>query len=147
MTDVNLRPATADDVEAIVKIALAARTSADIPNLHTRNEDLAFFGRLVASKRVMIAEKAGIPVGFAAIDDGWLEHLWIAPEHHRQGIGRKLLAWARAVVPGDLRLYVFTHNVRAIAFYRAHGAVQIAESDGQGNEERLPDLTLLFAKA
>jgi ribosomal protein S18 acetylase RimI-like enzyme len=142
-----LRTARPDDVAALIRICLAARTSADIPNLHTDEENLDFFGGLVAAKTVMVAEVAGAPVGFAVIHDGWLEHLWIAPEHHRRGIGRKLLAWARDAVPGDLRLYVFTHNVRAIAFYTAHGAARIAATDGQDNEEKLPDLTLLIAKA
>ena len=145
MADVLLRPATAADARSIALISVAARASADIPNLHAPEEDVAFFGRLIGDKQVMVAEKGGVPVGFAAVDDGWLEHLWIAPQHHRQGIGRALLAWARK--SGDLKLYVFTHNVRAIAFYRAHGAVQIAESDGRTNEERLPDLTLRLAGA
>lgn len=140
-----LRPAMAADAAALAAIQLAARTSADIPNLHTAAEDLAFHQGLIAGKTVMVAERDGVPVGFAAIHDGWLEHLWVLPQHHRQGIGRTLLAWARK--SGVLKLYVFTHNARAIAFYRAHGAVQIAESDGQGNEERLPDLTLRLAGA
>ncbi len=140
-----LRPAVATDAAALAAIQHAARTSADIPNLHTAAEDLVFHQGLIAGKTVMMAERDGVPVGFAAIHDGWLDHLWIEPAHHRQGIGRALLAWARKA--GDLKLYVFTHNVRAIAFYRAHGALQIAESDGQGNEERLPDLTLRLAGA
>ena len=140
-----LRSAVMADAAALTAIQLAARTSADIPNLHTAAEDLAFHQGLVAGKTVMVAERDGVPVGFAVTHDGWLDHLWILPEFHRQGIGRVLLAWARK--SGDLKLYVFTHNTRAIAFYRAHGAVQIAESDGQGNEERLPDLTLQLARA
>lgn len=140
-----LRPAVAADAAALAAIQLAARTSADIPNLHTAAEDLAFHQGLIARKTVMVAERGGVPVGFAVIHDGWLEHLWIMPEYQRQGFGRALLAWART--SGALRLYVFAHNARAIAFYRAHGAVQIGASDGQANEERLPDLTLELAGA
>lgn len=140
-----LRPAAAADAAALAAIQLAARTSADIPNLHTAAEDLAFHQGLIAGKTVMVAERDGVPVGFAATHEGWLDHLWVLPEHHRQGIGRALLAWARK--SGDLKLYVFTHNTRAVAFYRAHVAMQIAESDGLGNEERLPDLTLWLAGA
>ena len=140
-----LRRAMMADAAALTAIQLAARTSADIPNLHTEAEDLAFHQGLIAGKTVMVAERDGVPVGFAVTREGWLDHLWVLPEHHRQGIGRALLAWARK--SGDLKLYVFTHNTRAVAFYRAHGAMQIAESDGQGNEERLPDLTLRLAGA
>ncbi|MSP49736.1 MAG: GNAT family N-acetyltransferase [Alphaproteobacteria bacterium] len=147
MTGATLRPATAADAADLARIMAAARLSADIPNLHTAVEDLAFHRRLIAEARVMVALNDGVPVGYAAVRDGWLEHLWIAPEHHRRGIGRKLLAWARTSHPGDLDLYVFTHNTRAIAFYLAHGAVQIDGSDGQGNEEHLPDLTFRLARA
>ena len=138
-----LRRAMMADAAALTAIQLAARTSADIPNLHSAAEDLAFHQGLIAGKTVMVAERGGVPVGFAVTHEGWLDHLWVLPEHHRQGIGRALLAWARK--SGDLKLYVFTHNTRAVAFYRAHCAMQIAESDGQGNEERLPDLTLRLA--
>ena len=140
-----LRRAVMADAAALTEIQLAARTSADIPNLHTAAEDLAFHQGLIAGKAVMVAEQDGVPVGFAAIHGGWLDHLWVLPACHRRGIGRELLAWARK--SGALKLYVFTHNTRAIAFYRAHGAVQIAESDGQDNEERLPDLTLQLVGA
>lgn len=146
-SEVLLRPVKAGDVVRLIRICLDARASAEIPNLHTDAEDLAFFTRLFATRPTMVAEAAGVPVGFAVIHDGWLEHLWIDPRSHRRGIGRTLLAWARTEVPGDLRLYVFAHNLRAIAFYKAHGAVQIAASDGQGNEEKLPDLTLLIPQA
>lgn len=103
-----LRSAVMADAAALTAIQLAARTSADIPNLHTAAEDLAFHQGLIAGKKVMVAEREGVPVGFAVTHDGWLDHLWILPAHHRQGIGRALLAWART--SGDLKLYVFTHN-------------------------------------
>ena len=147
MNDPILRPARQDDVPALIRICLGARTSAGIPNLHTDAENRWFFGKLVGTRKIMVAERDGMPVGFAVVQDGWLEHLWIDPPHHRRGIGSKLLAWARAEAPGDLRLYVFTHNARAIAFYKAHGAVQIAATDGDGNEEKLPDVTLVIARA
>lgn len=147
MSEVELRPARAGDVARLIRICHDARTSADIPNLHTDAEDLAFFSRLFATKPTMVAETAGVPVGFAVVHDGWLEHLWVDPGHHRRGIGRKLLGWARAEAASDLRLHVFAHNERAIAFYETHGALKIATSDGQGNEEKLPDLTLLIPRA
>ena len=144
MPEVVLRPANPADAVRLAEVMTAARRSADIPNLHTAAEDLAFHRRLIAEARVVVAEADGVPVGYAAIRNGWLEHLWVVPEHHRRGIGRALLAWARAAQPGDLRLHVFAHNARAIAFYRAHGAIEIATSDGSTNEERLPDVTLLL---
>lgn len=147
MSGVRLRPAVAGDASALADVHLAARISAAIPNLHDGDDVRAYHGRLIANDQVMVAEIGGRPVGYAAVREDWLEHLWIEPAYHRQGIGTKLLAWARESVASDLKIYVFTHNVQAIAFYRAHGAVEIASSDGRGNEERLPDLTLLIRKA
>jgi len=146
MADVVLRPATSRDAAALAEIHLAARDSARIPNLHDGGDVRAFHGKLIAEAQVMVAEIAGRAVGYAAVREDWLEHLWVAPTHHRQGIGRKLLGWARQSAAQDLKLYVFAHNVGAIAFYYAHGAVEIAASDGRTNEERLPDRTLLISK-
>ena len=140
-----LRAAVPEDAAALAAIHLAARVSAGIPNLHDEDDVRRFHGRLIAGSTVQVAEQDGIPVGYAAVHDGWLDQMYVAPAHHRRGIGRALLAWARR--SGDLRLYVFAHNAQAIAFYRAHGAVQIAESDGRTNEERLPDLTLRLTGA
>jgi GNAT superfamily N-acetyltransferase len=141
---VTLRPAAADDAPALARVHLDARASADIPTLHPEDEVRAFHGRLIAGSTVMVAEIDGVPAGYAAVEDGWLDQLYVAPAHHRQGIGRRLLGWARST--GDLKLYVFVRNTRALAFYEAQGAVRIAESDGQGNEERLPDVTLFLAQ-
>lgn len=145
MSGLVLRAASAGDAAALAVIHIAARASADIPNLHAEESVRAFHERLIAGSTAMVAERDGIPVGYGAIRDGWLDQLYVAPAFHRRGVGRALLAWARK--SGDLKLYVFAHNVGAIAFYRAYGAVQIAASDGQTNEERLPDLTFHLAGA
>jgi GNAT superfamily N-acetyltransferase len=137
-----LRPAIDADAPVLTAIHLAARVSADIPNLHDEADVTAFHHRLIAAAQVRVAVLDGVPVAYASVKDGWLEQLWVLPAYHRRGIGRALLAWARTL--GELHLYVFTHNRRARAFYAAHGAVRVAETDGSGNEERLPDLTLRF---
>jgi GNAT superfamily N-acetyltransferase len=137
-----LRPAVPEDAPVLTRIHLDSRVSADIPNLHDEADVVAFHRRLIAAAQVRVAEVDGVPVAYASVKDGWLEQLWVLPQHHRRGIGRALLAWARTL--GELKLYVFAHNLRARAFYAAYGAVQIAETDGSGNEERLPDLTLQF---
>jgi GNAT superfamily N-acetyltransferase len=137
-----LRPAVDADAPILTAIHLAARVSAEIPNLHDEADVTAFHHRLIATAHVRVAEIDGAPVAYASVRDGWLEQLWVLPAYHRRGIGRALLSWARRF--GELHLYVFTHNLRARAFYAAHGAEQVAETDGSTNEERLPDLTLRF---
>ena len=139
-----LRPATAADAGVLAAIHRRARESAGIPNLHSRTAIRRFLLHTATRSRVMIACRDGAPVGYAALHNGWLDQLYIHPDHHRRGIGRALLAWARRESP-ELRLYCFAHNARALAFYHAHGAVILSEGDGSDNDEGLPDLLLGFS--
>ena len=141
--ELTLRPATAADAGTLAAIHRRARESAAIPNLHSRTSIRRFLLRTVQQSQVMIACHDGTPVGYAALHNGWLDQLYIHPEHHRRGIGTALLAWARRDTPG-LRLYCFAHNARALAFYRSHGGMILSEGDGSDNEEGLPDLLLGF---
>ena len=79
-------------------------------------------------------------VGFIAQRPGWIDHLYVDPDRLRQGIGSRLIAHAKAD-QRELRLYTFQSNTRARAFYEHHGFVIEGLSDGQRNEEKLPDMT------
>jgi GNAT superfamily N-acetyltransferase len=138
-----LRPATDADAGTLAAIHRRARESAAIPNLHSRTSIRRFLLRTIHQSHVMIACRDGTPVGYAALHNGWLDQLYIHPDHHRLGIGTTLLAWARRDTPG-LRLYCVAHNARARAFYRSHGGVILSEGDGTDNEEGLPDLLIGF---
>ncbi|PKR89838.1 GNAT family N-acetyltransferase [Pleomorphomonas diazotrophica] len=77
---------------------------------------------------IIVAELDGVIVGFATVlvgEDGGeaeLEDLFVAPEHWRTGIGRKLVAEAerRAVEAGARALHVVA-GARARPFYEALG--------------------------
>lgn len=141
-----LRPATPADAGVLAAIHRRARDSAAIPNLHSRTSVRRFLLHTITRSQVMVACADGAPVGYAALHNGWLDQLYIHPDHHRRGIGRTLLAWARHESP-ELRFYCFAHNARALAFYRAHGAAVVSEGDGSDNEEGLADLLLAFTPA
>jgi ribosomal protein S18 acetylase RimI-like enzyme len=57
-----------------------------------------------------------------------------------QGIGKLLLEGALAHLQLPVRLYTFQANTGARRFYERHGFVAIEFSDGQGNEEKCPDV-------
>jgi GNAT superfamily N-acetyltransferase len=146
VADPEIRPAAPDDVPRITEVFQAARTAAMpwLPVLHTPDEDLAFFGRLVAEHVVHVAVLDGRVVAFAVVDEGVgdLEHLYVDPDLRRHGLGSALLGRVRAERPGPLQLWAFRDNTAARAFYAALGAVELYETDGSGNEERTPDVRL-----
>ena len=119
--------------------ALVSKLRAIMPDAQVRR----FLLRTIRLSQVMIACRDSVPVGYAALHNGWLDQLYIHPDHHRLGIGTALLAWARRDAPG-LRLYCFAHNARARAFYGSHGGRILSEGDGSDNEEGLPDLLIGF---
>jgi len=55
-----------------------------------------------------------------ALEDEWVEQLYIDPEHQRRGHGARLLEVAQATRPA-LALWTFESNLGAQGFYEAHG--------------------------
>lgn len=110
-----------------------------LPDLHTPEEDLAFFReRVFAECEVWVVGEID---GFIAFRPGWVDHLYVRPECHRRGLGKTLLARAmKSRAP--LRLWVFQRNTAAVAFYQACGFREIERTDGSRNEEREPDMLM-----
>jgi ribosomal protein S18 acetylase RimI-like enzyme len=75
-----------------------------------------------------------------ALDDTWLDDLYVAPRRAGRGIGSALLDLAKALRPGGFGLWVFEMNGPARRFYERHGLVPVERTDGSGNEERAPDV-------
>jgi GNAT superfamily N-acetyltransferase len=138
-----LRQARPSDAAAIAALHLAARRGA-MPYLPAPQSDAEVFAwmrdTLLPKAEVWVAEIAGRPVGYLALVDDILDHLYVQPGHQRQGVGSLLLAKAKALRPAGLRLYAFQRNRRARDFYEARGFVSVGLSDGAGNQEQEPDV-------
>lgn len=131
-----LRRATAADVEEIVSIFERSFGTLDfLPKLHTHDEHLAFFGRCVRDGEVFILGR-----GFAALDGDWLTHLYVHPDKIGTGVGHALFEHVTSLRPQGFQFWVFQQNERARRFYEAHGAVAVEFTDGEGNEEKTPDV-------
>ncbi len=134
-----LRSANLADAAQIARISRMAREVAMpyLPDLHTPADDLAFFTSELESSNCQVAIVDGEVVGFACVRDGWLNHLYVAPDFQGQGIGSALLA-----LFGDSieQFWVFQRNTKARAFYIKHGFVEVELTDGSGNEEQEPDV-------
>lgn len=153
MTSPRVRAATPADAEAITAVHLASRAAAMpwLPRLHTDEETLAWIrdlvlpGSLVWVAEEVFPEDDGGTVrvaGFAALDGGVLDQLYLLPEVRRRGIGTLLLETVRAASPRGLTLQVFARNAAARAFYAHHGFEVVTTDEGSGTEEGLPDVTL-----
>ncbi len=114
-----------------------------MPDLHSPDEDRAFVGGLIASQRVRMAEQGGEALGFLAMDSGMIGALYVARHARGKGTGSALLDDAKANAP-RLSLWTFQENTQAQAFYLARGFVEARRTDGSGNEERLPDILLVW---
>jgi len=111
-----------------------------LPENHSPEEVLAWMRGIVPQHdEVWVAEDAGRVVGFFALSDGLLYHLYVYPELHGRGAGSLLFERARELAPDGFRLWVFQRNTQARNFYEHRGMRAIELTDGTGNEEREPD--------
>ena len=142
-----LRAATMRDAPEIVRVIRSSRIRFmpyALP-VHSEAEDLRWVGNsLLASGIVTVACVEGDVIGVSAVrnaeDAGWIDQLYVEPDHCGRGIGSQLLASALASLRRPVRLYTFQQNQRARAFYELHGFRPVKFGDGSTNEERCPDV-------
>ncbi len=94
-----------------------------------------------ATEFFVICDERGAPVGFLGLGDDEIEALFLAPEQFRRGLGRSLIAEARALRPGiELTLEVNEQNDGARRFYEAMGFVVEGRSELDDNGLPFPVL-------
>lgn len=86
-------------------------------------------------------------VGFLSMSDGTVHNLYIKPDHQDQGIGHALIETAKTSSGGQLKLWVFEQNEGAIRFYERHGFTTLRKTNGQDNEEKVPDRLMIWRKS
>ncbi len=145
--NITVRKAHDGEWRLIADIHLAA-IAAELPYLpttHTDSETRTWFrDTVLPNSEVLVALDEGEIQGFAAVADGRLDHLYVRPDRLRRGIGTALIDAAKELSPQGLRLFVFQRNDAARAFYRRHGFTVVSFGSGNGNEEREPDLTMVW---
>ena len=137
-----IRRAKRRDSSAIAGVIRRARAGmAYLPrNIHSTVQITAWIrDGVLAEDHVWVAEIEGRIVAFAARGGGFLNHLYVHPDHQGRGIGAALLDRAKAEAAAGLSLWTFEPNKRAIRFYERHGFVTCETTDGQGNQEKIPD--------
>ncbi|HVK18024.1 MAG TPA: acetyltransferase [Fimbriiglobus sp.] len=76
----------------------------------------------------VLCSDAGVPMGFMGLSGSKMESLFLAPEHHRRGGGRRLVEHAREL-KGELTVDVNEQNPDACRFYEACGFVVEGRSE------------------
>ncbi|HEY4022263.1 MAG TPA: GNAT family N-acetyltransferase [Pseudonocardiaceae bacterium] len=141
-----IRLADLADAGAIARIQMTSRaaTMPYLPLQKRSHEQVTRWVEEVVLKqcRVWVAVRDSEILGFAALAGDLLEHLYLRPDVRRQGIGTVLLDEVKRHSPDGVSLYVFEQNTEARAFYAYNGFTVLDTSDGAGNMEKLPDLTL-----
>lgn len=136
--------ATEADINAIAHIHRDARQVAMpwLPDIHTPEEDRWFFENIVLKQdTLLVARVKGRVLGFMGTKEDWLNHLYVRPERWRCGVGTHLLKAAQEA-NSYLQLWSFQRNTAARRFYAAHGFRECELTDGQGNEEKAPDVRM-----
>lgn len=146
--DLTLRPATDDDVEAIVQVHLASRAAAAMPpGIHPEHEVRAWLTERHRHDEMWVAEGEGGIAAYVRMTATWLDDLYVAPDRAGQGIGSALLDVVKAQRPQGFCLWVFEMNTPARHFYARQGLVELERTDGRANEEKQPDVRMAWPGA
>lgn len=125
-----LRPVADTDLDAVLDVwDRASRLGHPFLSdaFHAAERDRIAHQWLPASETV-VAEDDGAIVGFVSMVGDEVGGLFVDPDRHRQGIGRRLLAHA-LVGRRRLELGVLDGNVGARAFYAALGFREVGRHD------------------
>jgi GNAT superfamily N-acetyltransferase len=147
-----IRSAVLEDSEAIAKVLLESRRAflPFAPSAHSDTEVRQWVrSNLIPDMRVVVWEAADTVVAVLAMSasgaESWIEQLYVLPDWNSRGIGTKLLQHAHKALVHPIRLYTFQENAGARRFYERNGYVATEFTDGQGNEEKCPDVLYVYA--
>jgi putative acetyltransferase len=92
----------------------------------------------------VLHDASGAPMGFMGMSGSDVAALFLAPEHHRRGGGRRLIRFAQDL-RDELTVSVNEQNPGAIRFYEACGFVVEGRSETDGDGRPYPLLHMRLA--
>jgi putative acetyltransferase len=129
--------AASEPIVALVRLWREARAEClqFLCDLHDADEDRVYLSQVVLpANDLWVAEVEGTLAGFIAFREGWVNHLYVAPQFQGRGVGSTLLEVAQRRSP-TLQLWAFEVNRPAIAFYERRG-FRIMELSNRGTHGR-----------
>lgn len=143
---ITLRPARSTDAGALGHILFEFQEDTDwMPSLYTEVEMFQFCGAMIDYGWVTVAEADQRLHGFIARDGEEICSLYMARKTNRRGVGRRLLAHAKAQKK-RLWLRSLQVNEDAQKFYRRQGFVETSRGNGEDNDENMPDIVFEWKK-
>ena len=143
---IRLRKARSTDAGAVgANLSEFIDTTDWMPRIHTRAEDLAHAGALIARGWVTVAEQDGDVVGFAAQDGHDLDALYVRSDARGCGVGSEFIENLKKELE-HIELWTFQENRDAQRFYERHGFVEVMRTDGARNDEKLPDIRYVWKR-
>ena len=129
----------ADGIAAVFSSSLRLLTF--LPVLHTVEEDRRFIENIVLKEcEVIVAEGDPGIVSFLALNGEEIRLLYSHPDFIGSGAGSLLLDAVKKSSVAALELWCFQANERARRFYEERGFRAVRFTDGQDNEEKVPDV-------
>ncbi|WP_438449045.1 acetyltransferase [Gorillibacterium sp. sgz5001074] len=111
-------------------------------------QDIQFYHQIMQSGVMREVEiwielgTEGQPVGFMGLNGTKIEMLFVKPEEHGRGIGRRLIQHAIKRKGRNLQVDVNEQNEAAFAFYKRLGFVQMGRSELDSSGQPFPLLHL-----
>jgi GNAT superfamily N-acetyltransferase len=141
--------ATAHDAAAIADVfSRSFRLLTFLPMLHTVEEDRRFIENVILREcEVVVAEDDSGLVSFLARQAEEIRLFHTRPDRIGLGAGAQLVELAKASGVAGLELWCFQANLRARRFYEARGFRAIRFTDGENNEEKMPDTRYRWDRA
>jgi GNAT superfamily N-acetyltransferase len=143
------RRATLDDADGIAAVfSSSLRLLTFLPVLHTVEEDRRFIENIVLKEcEVIVAEGDPGIVSFLALNGEEIRLLYSHPDFIGSGAGSLLLDAVKKSSVAALELWCFQANERARRFYEERGFRAVRFTDGQDNEEKVPDVRYRWVRA
>jgi ribosomal protein S18 acetylase RimI-like enzyme len=125
-----IRPFRASDERRVAEIWLKAGQDeyTYLPQFQALDEAKALqvFHKIITLKSDICVEENGLSiVGFIALQNSYIDRLYVDPEFQGQRFGSNLLGYAKAKHPTGLELCTHQQNRRACKFYEKHGFVAV----------------------